>query len=159
MENNQTISILSDADKINMLIDALNSNEHKMNANILADKLGYKSHIAVYHVTRGKNKLTDEMIEKIILKMPQVNYLFLKKGIGKPLKSKSATQYQSELLNFSKKEVTLNDIGEMPKRLVYIETMLQKLMAHFLPEELDEMISDQTLIDFNNSDNNQKSNS
>jgi hypothetical protein len=43
MENNQTISILSDADKINMLIDALNSNEHKMNANILADKLGYKA--------------------------------------------------------------------------------------------------------------------
>lgn len=120
METNTTIPNLSDADKMNMLIDALNTNDRKMNANILAEKLGYKSHMAVYHVTKGKNKLTDDMIEKIILKMPQVNYLFLKKGIGKPLKSKSAAQLQDNLLNFSKKEVTLGDIGEMPRRLVYI---------------------------------------
>lgn len=147
---NTTTSNLSDAEKLNMLIDALNTNDRKMNANILAEKLGYKSHMAVYHVTSGKNKLTDDMIEKIILKMPEVNYLFLKKGIGKPLKSKSAAQLQDNLLNFSKKEVTLGDIGEMPRRLVYIETMLERLMAHLLPEELEDMISNEDLMQLNN---------
>lgn len=150
MENTTTTTNLSDAEKLNMLIDALNTNERKMNANILAEKLGYKSHMAVYHVTSGKNKLTDDMIEKIILKMPQVNYLFLKKGIGKPLKSKSAAQFQDNLLNFTRKEVTLTDIGEMPKRLVYIETMLERLMAHLLPDELEEMISNENLMELNN---------
>lgn len=142
---------MSDADKLNMLIDALSTNEHKMNANILAIKyLGYKSHMAIYHVIKGKNRLTDDMIERIILKMPQVNYLFLKKGIGKPLKSKSAAQLQDNLLNFSKKEVSLSDIGEMPRRLVYIETMLERLMAHLLPEELEDMISNEDLMQLNN---------
>jgi hypothetical protein len=149
---NITTSNLSDAEKLNMLIDALNTNDRKMNANILAEKLGYKSHMAVYHVTSGKNKLTDDMIEKIILKMPQVNYLFLKKGIGKPLKSKSSAQLQENLLNFSKKEVTLGDIGEMPRRLVYIETMLERLMAHLLPEELEDMISNEDLMQLSNED-------
>lgn len=82
--------------------------------------------------------------------MPQVNYLFLKKGIGKPLKSKSTAQFQDNLLNFTRKEVTLTDIGEMPKRLVYIETMLERLMAHLLPDELEEMISNENLMDLNN---------
>lgn len=149
MENSITPN-LSDADKMNMLIDALNTKDRKMNANILAEKLGYKSHMSIYHVVSGKNKLTDEMIEKIVLKMPQVNYIFLKKGIGKPLKSKSAAQLQNNLLNFSKKDVTLNDLGEMPKRLIYIETMLERLMAHLLPEELENMMSNETRIHLDN---------
>jgi len=149
MENSTTTPNLSDKDKLNMLIDAISSTGVKMNPKALAEKLGYKSHMSVYHVCNGRNKLTDDMIEKIILKMPEVNYLFLKKGVGKPLKNKSEANLQKNLLNLSNREVTLSDLAEMPKRLVYIETMLERLMAHLLPEELEELVNNETLIELN----------
>lgn len=134
MENLKT-SNLSDAEKLKMLFDALSTNDVKMNAKVLAEKTGYKSHMVFYHVLSGRNRLNDDMIENIVLKFPQVNYMFLKKGIGKPIKSKAEAQLQTNLLGLSKKSMTLDDIAEIPGKLMIIQSQLDRINRKLFPED------------------------
>jgi hypothetical protein len=69
--------------------------------------------------------------------------------LGKSIKRKIDQKVSDNFINFTKKEVTLNDIGEMPRRLVYIETMLEKILEHLMPEELEDLVSNEKLLEFN----------
>lgn len=46
----------------------------------LAKELDYKSHSSIDHIVKGRNNMSDSMIDNIVKKYPNVNYWFLKKG-------------------------------------------------------------------------------
>lgn len=73
-----------------------------ISANKLANLLGYSSASSVYHVLKGRNTLSTDMIQGIIKNFPQVNYQYLKYGKGEPfLKTDSERIAQQNLFGFN----------------------------------------------------------
>ncbi len=54
--------------------------ELRYSALAFANELGYKSHSTIHHILSSKNKISDDLVDKIIKKFPEVHYWFLKKG-------------------------------------------------------------------------------
>ncbi|MGA9324794.1 MAG: hypothetical protein WBV47_01995, partial [Salegentibacter sp.] len=62
----------NDGKRLQTVLDSL-----YISANKMANLLEYKSPASIYHVLEGRNKLSSDMIEKIIKKFPSVNYKYL----------------------------------------------------------------------------------
>jgi ribonuclease D len=70
----------SDAVRLKTILDLL-----QISGNKLSKILGYKSAASVYHVLEERNTLSSGMIEGIVKKFPQANYIYLKTGKGEPI--------------------------------------------------------------------------
>ena len=82
-----------DSERLQVIIDSLH-----ISANKLAKLLNYKSPASIYHVLDGINSISGGMAERMVKKFPQVNYLYLRTGEGKPiLDSKAEKQAQENL--------------------------------------------------------------
>ncbi len=122
---------IPDSEIINSVIGALQSKYKDINAKTLASNLGYKTPMSIYHITRGVNSISEDMIERIIKNYPEVNYFFLKKGEGSPLKEENAI-LQKNLFDpnrsIKKQEIDLNElpvkINEMYKMIKEIHSKL-----------------------------------
>jgi hypothetical protein len=70
----------SDSKRLQTILDLL-----QISGNKLSKILEYKSAASVYHVLEDRNTLSSGMIEAIVKKFPQVNYIYLKTGKGEPI--------------------------------------------------------------------------
>lgn len=116
---------LSDAEIIDSLLK-----EIRFSANQFSKKLGYSSHSTIYHILKGRNQISDEMIDNIIKHFPQVSYWFLKKGkFPIVLDNKNLQINQNKL--FSTTEHIANKIDydlESFEVLKSIEVLLKRLV-------------------------------
>ena len=78
---NTTDKKLTDAETIETLIKSLKTNKKKFSRD-----LKYNSPMSIYFVTKGKNRITEDMKNRILLHFPIVREEFLTNRIGKPLK-------------------------------------------------------------------------
>ena len=74
-EDKSIEKLLPDNEILNKLLKEL-----RYSGLAFAKELEYKSHSSIHHVLSGQNSISDDMIDKIIKKFPQVSYWFLKKG-------------------------------------------------------------------------------
>src|SRR5690606_36724302 len=100
MKNN-----ITDSQKILDVIEALGTNPRALGV-----KLSYKSPSTVNHVITGRNNMSEDMMDKIVKKFPNINYNFLKKAELPVLLSSNDIQAQRSLLNISP-----NDTNEFYK--------------------------------------------
>jgi hypothetical protein len=54
--------------------------ELRFSALALSQKLGYKSHSSIHHILNKRNKISIDLINRIVKEFPFVNYMFLSKG-------------------------------------------------------------------------------
>lgn len=95
-----------------------------------ASKLGYNSHVTIYNVLKGKNDMTNDMINRIKLNLPTVSPLYITRGKGEPILQGSAVRNVANLVDrpISHEEtvreassVSVKDFLSLPERLDYIE--------------------------------------
>lgn len=131
---------LEDRVILDELLRALKTNKKK-----LAENLGYASHMSIYYVANGRNHITNDMADRIMLKYPEVNYLFITKGELPVLKSKPGTPEPKNDLNIhnKKESITLQDLESIPKRLSDIENRQFEMIA-LLKQILEQSKSDQS---------------
>jgi hypothetical protein len=110
---------LTDADILDKVIFALQTNRKQISID-----LEYKSHQSIYLVTNGTNRLTQDMINRIMIKFPEVNPSFLHSGEGNPLRFK--TESKEEKYNFEKPKDSLEILFEIPSRLDRLEEVQRK---------------------------------
>ena len=67
--------VISDSEIMKQLLEVL-----RYSALAFAKELEYKSHSTIHHILNGRNKISEDLITKIINKFPEVHYWFLKKG-------------------------------------------------------------------------------
>ena len=110
--------ILSDAEILEQLLNALYTNKKKF-----AKDLGYKSHQSIYFVANGTNRISEDMFNRIILKIPDVNPIFLRTGKGSPLKYK-----KEDFLEIMERVENLLEITERVENLAEkLEELVKKL--------------------------------
>jgi hypothetical protein len=115
-----------DKEIIEEVIHALRLNKKK-----LAEELEYKSHMSIYYVADGVNKLSDDMINRIMIRFPEVNYLFLKTGEGTVLNTKVKQNQQENIFNIkNKKKTPFEDFADLPERVNRIEEKLDLILNH-----------------------------
>lgn len=66
---------IPDAKIMEKLLEELN-----MSGLAFSKKLGYKNHMSINHILKGRNFMSIDMINRIIKEYPYVNYMFLSKG-------------------------------------------------------------------------------
>jgi hypothetical protein len=118
---------ISDSEIINKVISALDTN-----ANKLSSELNYSSHMSIYLIVKGTNKISKGLKERLIMKFPQVNYNYLSTGEGAVLLNDNEMQAQMNMFNIPGKDTTLssflNGFGNTPEQLNRIESKLDKLI-------------------------------
>ncbi|NDP26287.1 MAG: helix-turn-helix transcriptional regulator [Flavobacterium sp.] len=85
--------IITDSEIIKQLLETL-----RYSALAFATELGYKSHSTIDHILKGRNNISDDLIERIIKKFPEVHYWFLKRGQAPVLLNEKLKNNQAELL-------------------------------------------------------------
>lgn len=113
--------ILDDKDIMKQFLDF-----YGISANALATKLGYSSSSTIYHILRGDNNLSDQMIDKILVHYPNANFWFLKRG-QLPIENedKSISQSQRNLLKLDTDDFA---IIKMQKDIAEIKAMFAELL-------------------------------
>lgn len=67
--------------------------------------LGYNSSGTIHHILSGKNRISDDLVNNIIKKFPEVNYWFLKAGkLPVLLDDKLARNQSNVIIGADKKE-------------------------------------------------------
>lgn len=120
------MNIKTDADKLKIVLEELNIDPHRLTLT-----LDYDSPSIIYNILKEKENMSADFVEFFVKKYPQVNYLFLLEGRGKPLLTVSEAISQKSILGLSNtKKVDNEDIDEhlnvIEKRLNVIEKMLLK---------------------------------
>lgn len=75
MANNENNKNLPDAEIMKKVLAEL-----RYSALGFSKELGYASHSSIDHILHGRNNISDNLIDKIIKRFPEINYWFLKKG-------------------------------------------------------------------------------
>lgn len=121
---------LSDQEKMNMVIESLQTNP-----TAFASSLGFRSASTVHHITKGRNNISDGMIDKIINRFHNVNYNFLKKAELPVLLDKQRTIDQENFFNLvSSTDETSIDYNmfkrflALPDKIESIEEILKELL-------------------------------
>ena len=83
----ETQKKLKDSEILEKVLYALRVNKKQF-----SEELGYKSHMSIYYVGDGTNRITQDMINRIIIRYPEVNPIFLQKGDGEPLRFKTQSK-------------------------------------------------------------------
>lgn len=114
---------LSDKEIIQNVMDSLGIKSPEF-----AKELELSSVTSIYNIKNGVHGISNEMINKIITKYPEVNYLYLKRGQGTPLRNQGAdTTIQKNLFSKTTKEITLHDLLKMPEKLEKLEQEVEDL--------------------------------
>ncbi|WP_395073807.1 hypothetical protein [Flavobacterium sp.] len=79
-------------------------------------KIGYSTNTTIYNVLHGVNGISIDMINRIITKYPEVSYLYLKKGVGEPIRIGPAVTNQKNILGLYEKDdfVNIHDFLKLP---------------------------------------------
>lgn len=72
--------------------------ELRYSALAFANELKYKSHSTIHHILCGRNKISDDLVYRIIKRFPEVNHWFLKKGQLPVLLNDKLARNQSNLM-------------------------------------------------------------
>lgn len=117
--------LLEDKEIMSRILEALDISKVEF-----AEKLGYSSHTTIFNIVRGKSAIVELMVNRIMMKFPTVNYMFLTKGEGEPLLITAESQAQANLFNYktNSEAVTVPpgleafaELLKLPKRLTQIE--------------------------------------
>ncbi|MCP1996690.1 hypothetical protein [Flavobacterium sp. HSC-61S13] len=130
MEEEKSI-IVSHPERMQLLLNTLETN-----ASSLANDLGYKNQMSIYFVLKGRNKITEQMIKKIIKIYPAVSYLFLAYGelpvIVPPAIAQSQKNMFGEVSNLeglnSKLELLFKSQNRLLHKMDNIEKLLQEVL-------------------------------
>jgi hypothetical protein len=110
-------TMITDAQKIQMILDELGVSSYRLTQEL---KL---SASAIYHVQRGKNQLSMNLIDKLCTAYPEVNKKFLVKGIGEPLIEKQSSIGDNAEYLLVKKQ----DLDSIKKDIKNLYELLKKL--------------------------------
>lgn len=101
----------------------------KLTKKKLSEALEYKSHMSIYYVADGTNRLSEDMINRIMIRFPEVNYLFLKTGEGNVLTHKKQKKQQENVFNIKERKKTpFEDFANLPERVKSIEDKLDEIL-------------------------------
>lgn len=75
MTNNENYKDIPDSEIMKKVLAEL-----RYSALALSKELGYQSHSSIDHILKDRNKISDNLIDKIIKRFPEINYWFLKRG-------------------------------------------------------------------------------
>jgi hypothetical protein len=94
-----------------------------------ANELGYKSASTIHHILKERNKISDDLIDRITKKFPEVNYWFLKKGRLPVILDEKLKQNQMSIIfgNDSKKNAPDYSL-EIFATLKNIEVTMSKIL-------------------------------
>lgn len=111
--------------------------ELRYSALAFANELKYKSHSTIHHILCGRNKISDDLVDRIIKRFPEVHYWFLKKGQLPVLLNDKLTRNQANLLgvkigvdNIDYSTETFIVLKNIENILLRIETSLNKKSDH-----------------------------
>ncbi len=92
-------------------------------------QLNYSSNTTIYNVFKGVHKISSDMINRILHAYPEVNYLYLKRGQGVPLKVGPAVTNQKNILGITDQaeEITMKDIMLLPLKFMELEEEVRQL--------------------------------
>lgn len=122
----------TDAERLKALIKELSLSPYQLSL-----ELKYKSPSSVYHVLKGRLKLSKGMMKGIIAKWPQVNYSYLKTGRGDLfLKNKSQMIAQQRLFDLNQPKPVHLFNQEHPEKDSIIANLEERL--NLLSRKADE---------------------
>jgi hypothetical protein len=86
-------------------------------------QLDYKSTMSIYNILSGTKAISKDMINRISIHYPEVNYLFLTTGEGIPLKDQTEAEMHRNLFNSQEEisKVLWTEFAAIPARLHRIE--------------------------------------
>lgn len=136
---------MTDSEILEKVIQALKNSDiklRKLSKKTMADMLNYNSHVTLYNVANGRNKMTEDMVNRIILHFPQVNYMFLTKGQEPVLKTGAALQAQKNVLNINtpekKEPADLNSLLSLPNMMIDVQAQQIVIMKEL--QEIKELL-------------------
>src|SRR5690554_2283495 len=118
---------LSDSYIILEIANALNKS-----ISMIAKDLGEKTG-TVYSITGGNNKLSPRLISKFTDRYPEINFLFITKGKGEPLRKDAELINQNNVLG----KPNLPDL-DFQKEIFTNLTLINKKLT-FLQQDIDEI--------------------
>ena len=122
---NTESKVIPDSEIMKQLLEVL-----RYSALAFANELEYKSHSTIHHILNGRNKISEDLITRIINKFPEVHYWFLKNGqqpiILKDKPKNSETEPLRTKDGFDNPDYTLETFLTLKK----IELILLKISAH-----------------------------
>jgi len=109
---------LPDKDILQTVISCL-----KVSPYAFGKRLDYKSSMSVYNILAGTKAISSDMINRINIHYPEVNYLFLTTGEGIPLKNATEAEIHRNLFNSQEEisKVLWTEFAAIPSRLLRIE--------------------------------------
>jgi hypothetical protein len=114
--------LMTDADIMAKLLHEL-----RYSALAFSKKLEYKSHSSIDHILKGKNQISESLMDKIIKDFPEVNYWFLKKGQMPIILDEKLKQNQANLFGTLESKPLNYDL-EVLNTLKRIEGLLTELV-------------------------------
>lgn len=86
-------------------------------------KLDYKSTMSIYNILAGTKQISKDMINRISIHYPEVNYLFLTTGDGIPLRNSTEAEIHRNLFNSQEEisKILWTEFAAIPARLQRIE--------------------------------------
>lgn len=114
---------IKDKEIIQNVMDALG-----VKAPEFAKKIGLATTTTIYNVKNEVHGISNDLINRIIDKYPEVNYLYLKRGQGSPLRSSGPdATIQKNILGKSLKEITLHELYLLPGKVEKLERRILEL--------------------------------
>lgn len=122
---------MGNSDKNKLITDAVIMakllHELRYSALAFSKKLEYKSHSSIDHILKGKNQISESLMDKIIKEFPGVNYWFLKKGQMPIILDEKLKQNQANLFGTLESKPLNYDL-EVLNTLKRIEGLLTELV-------------------------------
>jgi hypothetical protein len=116
---------LPDKDIMQTVISCL-----KLTPYAFGKKLDYKSTMSIYNVLAGTKQISNDMINRISIHYPEVNYLFLTTGEGIPLRNATEAEMHRNLFNSQEEisKVLWTEFAAIPARLLRIEEHQEEIL-------------------------------
>ena len=123
MEQNN--KILPDKDIIQTVLSCL-----KITPYAFGKQLQYKSTMSIYNVLSGNKEISKDMINRIAIHYPEVNYIFLTTGEGIPLKNTTEAEIHRNLFNSQEEisKIAWAELASIPARLQRIEDTQKEIL-------------------------------
>ena len=93
-------------------------------------QLDYKSTMSIYNILAGNKQISNDMINRISIHYPEVNYLFLTTGEGIPLRNSTEAEMHRNLFNSQEEisKVLWTEFAAIPARLLRIEEHQEEIL-------------------------------
>lgn len=104
---------ITDSEIMEMLLEEL-----RYKASPFSKELGYNSSSSIYFILKGRNRITDDMIRRIIERFPEVNELFLKRGEHPVLLNISQKIGQANLLGIDLEKATFDEVPNTLRKIL-----------------------------------------